>query len=572
MPQYREQSLRVSARKQSLWVFVAVVMVFFLVLAAALLAPIYLTGPGETMAQRLDTGWSYLHGGVEYAIESLPHTAQLDGDTLVLRHSLTRQELNENYVLTLRTHYASIRAWADDTLIYEAAQGEARALGSMWHFIPMEACFGAETLTVELNVYSGDTYPLESVLLDTPGAVQYTLIRENGGPIFFSFVCMFLTVIMLLCAALLIRWKSQMYLPMLALALFILLSGLWILLDSKITTIGGGNFALSYFLSYAAFYLLMVPYLLYVRLMLVSTRRVLNVLIWAFLINAAACLALHMAGLVQLHSTAVIVHILILLTVPVTTGAFWHSVVRLGDKQLRFSFIGLLAVYACGFGSIALYHTGLLRTTNNTALYILGLSILLTGMVADAITMFGRFWRQKEDMDRYRRLAVEDSMTDLGNRNAFQLYLTHLQENETEQISLVLFDVDDLKRINDQLGHHVGDQAIYMAAQCIRSVFAVVGDCFRIGGDEFAVVITGKAALRVPELLARFDRKMDERWDTQLPSGGVSYGWASFDGKETLTVERISQIWEEADQSLYQNKRQRKAGRTNEAAVPLETV
>ncbi len=568
MLQHREQSPRVSGRKQSLWIFAAVAAVFLLALAAARLFPIYLAGPGEAEARRLDTGWSYLQGGAEYVIESLPQTIELDGDTLVLRRSLTQLEQDENYVLTLRTYYASIRAWADGALIYEAAQGEARALGSMWHFIPMETCLGAETLTVEFRVYRGNTYPLEIVLLDTPGAVRYTPIRENASPIFFSLVCMFLTVIMLLCAAVLVRWKSQMYLPMLALALFILLSGLWILLDSKITTIGGGNFALSYFLSYAAFYLLMAPYLLYIRLMLASTRRVLNVLIWAFLINAAVCLTLHMAGLVQLHSTAVIVHILILLTVPVTTGAFWHSVVRLGDRQLRFSFIGLLAVYVCGFVSIALYHAGLLRTTNNTALYILGLSILLTGMVTDAITMFGRFWRQKEDMDRYRRLAVEDSMTDLGNRNAFQLYLTHLQEIGAEQLSLVLFDVDDLKNINDQLGHHVGDQAIYTAAQCIRLVFASVGDCFRIGGDEFAVVITGKAALRVPELLARFARVMDERWDTGLPSAGVSCGWAGSMGKEMLTAERLSQIREDADQSLYQNKRKRKTGRASEAAAP----
>lgn len=568
VPPYREQSLCASGRKQGLLVFAAVVVVFLLALVIAQLSPIDLTGPGETGAQRLDTGWSYLQGGAEHAIDSLPHTVELDGDTLVLRHILSQLEQNKNYVLTLRTYYASVRVWADDALIYEAAQGEARALGSMWHFIPMEACLGAQTLTVELRVYRGDTYPLESILLDTPGAVQYTLIRENASPIFFSLVCMFLTMTMLLCAAVLVRWKSQMYLPMLALALFILLSGLWILLDSKITTIGGGNFALSYFLSYVAFYLLMVPYLLYIRLMLSSTRRILNVLIWAFLLNAAVCLALHTAGLVQLHRTAVMVHILILLTVPVTTGAFWHSVVRLGDRQLRFSFLGLLAVYVCGFASIALYHMGLLRTTNNTALYILGLSILLAGMVTDGITMFGRFWRQKEDMDRYRRLAVEDSMTDLGNRNAFQLYLTHLQEMGAEQISLVLFDVDDLKSINDQLGHHVGDQAIYLAAQCIRRVFASAGDCFRIGGDEFAAVITGKAALRVPELLARFTRVMDERWDMQLPSAGVSCGWSGSIGKEMLTAERISEIWEEADRSLYQNKRARKTGRTNEAAAP----
>ncbi len=279
MPKHRQQRLHASARARGAWVLAAIGAVFLLALAAALLFPVYLAGPGGTAARELNTGWSCLRGGTVYEIAALPQTVALEGDTLLLCRTLTQQERNPDYVLTLRTRYASIRVWADDTLVYAAAQGEAYALGSMWHFIPMESCRGAETLTVEFRVYGGDTYPLEHVLLDTPGAVQYTLLRENAGPIFFSAACMILTVILLLCTAVLMRWRSRMHLPLLALALFVLLSGLWILLDSKVTTVGGGNFALSYFLSYAAFYLLLVPFLLYVRLLLCDSRRLLNVLI-----------------------------------------------------------------------------------------------------------------------------------------------------------------------------------------------------------------------------------------------------------------------------------------------------
>lgn len=60
MLQHREQSPRVSGHKQSLWIFAAVAVVFLLALVAAQLFPIYLAGPGETEARRLDTGWSHL--------------------------------------------------------------------------------------------------------------------------------------------------------------------------------------------------------------------------------------------------------------------------------------------------------------------------------------------------------------------------------------------------------------------------------------------------------------------------------------------------------------------------------
>lgn len=160
-------------------------------------------------------------------------------------------------------------------------------------------------------------------------------------------------------------------------------------------------------------------------------------------------------------------------------------------------------------------------------------------------------------------------MTALGNRNAFQLYLSNLLERPPERLSFVVFDVDDLKRINDQLGHHVGDQAIYIAAQCIRAAVDTFGSCYRIGGDEFAAVVTGKAVAKIPEILSRFTREVEIHWNMQLPSSGVSYGWssASFSPKTPLTAERLSQLRAEADQSLYRLKQDRKEGKMDGPAV-----
>ena len=104
-----------------------------------------------------------------------------------------------------------------------------------------------------------------------------------------------------------------------------------------------------------------------------------------------------------------------------------------------------------------------------------------------------------------------------------------LQSRQPERLAFVAFDVDDLKQINDRLGHHVGDQAIYTAAQCIRSVFGSMGSCFRIGGDEFAVIVTGRAVSRVPDALPRFAHMVAAQWGPLPASTGVSYGWASID-------------------------------------------
>ena len=552
------------SRGRTRWVITALFGVILLAVAASFQFATFLNGPGNPAARRLDTGWFRLQGETAQPIASLPCTLDVDGGPLLLYRDLTAEEkLHSRYVLTLRSRYASVRVWADDILIYEAAQGEEHALGSMWHFIPMSACADADRLTIEFYPYGSSEYTVESILLDTPGSIRHTLLTKNAAVIPFGVVCLILAIAVLAAAALLKRWKSPMYAPLLAFALFLLLSGAWIFLDSKITTLNGGNYALSYFLSYAAFYLLAVPLLLYIRSMTKECGRLLTILTWALLCNAALSLALHMAGLVQLRYTAAAVHVLILISLPVSTVAFWNSVVRRGEKHSRFSFLGLLAVYACGLISILMYHLDRLPAADSTQLYRVGLSILMIGMTMDMISSFSQFWKLKESAERYRQLAVVDSMTGIGNRNAFQGYLHDLLKRSPEKLAFVVFDVDDLKQINDQLGHHVGDQAIYTAALCIQTVFSHAGSCYRIGGDEFAVILTGKSVPRIPALLDRFRQEVEHLWDDSLPSRGISFGWASadFSAQSPITDEDLTRLQAAADRSLYQQKQTRKTGR-----------
>ena len=564
--QWKKRELNRIVRGQSIWVFVVVCIMILLTMVASARFATHLDGLKEEKSGVWNSGWYYLRDQSPEPLAQLPCTLEYSGQTLVLQHDLTEETEHPANVAVFRTRYASITVWADDTVIYEAAQGEAHALSSMWHFVPLSECRGASTMTVEMRAYDGRTsWQLESVLLDTPPAIEYTLIKENMAPLVFGCICLLLTAVIFFFAVILAVWRSPTYLPVLSLALFVFLSGLWILLDSKINTLWGGNFASTYFLSYAAFYLLMIPYLRYIQLMLKYGSRILSLLICLFTVNAVLCFILHLTGLVQLRDTAVAVHILIVVSLPISTWIFWHSVVVRKERQLRFTFIGTLVIYGCGLISIVLYHQGLLNVVNNTSLYILGLSILLVAMSADAIASFGRFWWQKESAERYRRLAVEDSMTFLGNRNAFQLRMSDLLKNPPTYLAFVVFDVDNLKQINDQKGHYAGDQMIYLAAQYIREVFSSVGNCYRIGGDEFAVIITGKAVNRIPVLLSKFNRTIEIHWNDMPGTTGVSYGWAAeyFHEKKSLTEESLIELRNAADRSLYQMKHGKKARESN---------
>lgn len=99
--------------------------------------------------------------------------------------------------------------------------------------------------------------------------------------------------------------------------------------------------------------------------------------------------------------------------------------------------------------------------------------------------------RRAHDFERHALESRRDLLTDLGNRRAYE------ERMETEAaraarydhpLSLVLLDLDGFKRVNDDAGHPAGDQVLRNVAQACRQI-RTADDCYRIGGDEFAIVL-----------------------------------------------------------------------------------
>ena len=87
-------------------------------------------------------------------------------------------------------------------------------------------------------------------------------------------------------------------------------------------------------------------------------------------------------------------------------------------------------------------------------------------------------------------VATTDALTGLENRLAFDELLKTISQEDSEAgtWTMVLMDVNGLKYANDTFGHQAGDALIVAAGNAIKSAYGATGNCFRIGGDEFAVV------------------------------------------------------------------------------------
>lgn len=93
---------------------------------------------------------------------------------------------------------------------------------------------------------------------------------------------------------------------------------------------------------------------------------------------------------------------------------------------------------------------------------------------------------EQAQLENYKNLAYVDSLTGLFNYTAFK-YMKSRWPERTDWTYIVM-DINWLKQTNDQYGHRAGDELLCCAARCIREAFYRAEDCFRIGGDEFAVI------------------------------------------------------------------------------------
>ena len=164
----------------------------------------------------------------------------------------------------------------------------------------------------------------------------------------------------------------------------------------------------------------------------------------------------------------------------------------------------------------------------------------------------------EESKDELKELASRDFMTNLYNRRSFfdlSQELISIAQRENQPLTIVMFDIDKFKNVNDTYGHAVGDKVITLFASLIQNT-RESDIAARIGGEEFVLLLpnTDKAgafeiATNIRELAQKQQIYLDEKeYFHYTTSGGI----ASVDLAEDKD---IHQALHNADENLYKAKR-----------------
>ena len=163
-------------------------------------------------------------------------------------------------------------------------------------------------------------------------------------------------------------------------------------------------------------------------------------------------------------------------------------------------------------------------------------------------------------VDYFQTAATKDGLTSLYNRNAFDLRINEalkMFHEEGQTVSLILFDVDNFKWINDTLGHVAGDKILQKVAQCLKEAFRKGDFIARYGGDEFATVIEGMSMDIAQKKISDFNDLFSKKrfFSHSVGDVKVTVSAGITMSKEGDTVENFIN---RADKNMYESKKKKR--------------
>ncbi len=199
-----------------------------------------------------------------------------------------------------------------------------------------------------------------------------------------------------------------------------------------------------------------------------------------------------------------------------------------------------------------------IRNSRNQIIFTMGALLILASVLLFRLKRFSRerLEEERETSKTFKDMANTDSLTGVRNKHAYseneKVINIQLQEGEIENIGIVVGDINGLKYANDTYGHAAGDRLIKEACALICEYFKQ-GAVFRIGGDEFVVLLQGKGYESMHEVIDELNRKVEE--NIRENAVAVSLGYSVLEEGD----KQLRDVFERADKMMYARKKELKA-------------
>lgn len=270
-----------------------------------------------------------------------------------------------------------------------------------------------------------------------------------------------------------------------------------------------------------------------------------------------------LTGLLSFSSTEFVYHIYILvcgITLLVEMISYLSKVTG-NEKQSKIFNIGVIFFTIFSLFDLGRFYQG---NEGDSSLFT-RLGVFILTVTATAVTSMDVVALLKLGIQagKIGKIAFTDANTGLGNPAAFKNKFEELDRTKSNYsyIGIIQFDVNNLKVINDSLGHEAGDLLIKTAAEIIERSFGTIGKCYRVGGDEFVAITTyNHAPLACEDAINKFESYIEHfNNNPNKPFElRIAYGVAYYQNT-TQQYQSLKEVHKLADQRMYNKKKELKA-------------
>ena len=437
---------------------------------------------------------------------------------------------------------------------YEGNPSFLRSPGAIWHVVDLPEGSAGSTLSIYLTAIYEDYYGNDLVLsYGSHEGCELALLMDSMPIVIIDCIILFAGALCLLMHFIgQLRHRATGRSRFLLVALFSFTIAMWSLCQSGFLQFLIPDGPTLYLIDFFTFNLFPVPFNLFLAAICVMPRqqRMFGGLAVLYLIDLALSCALQFAGICDMFRLMVFTHALMALNVVCVYIGIRQEVCK-ADNHMAAKFrIPLYVVMLFALSELVVYYINDFR---QTSIFLpLGTIVFITMLMWDLVAQYYNGILEEQKIAYFKKLASTDMLTDVFNRNAYEHMLRRLEEQNTvgmTPLCVILFDVDNLKLINDHYGHDKGDEALRTCCRCIREAFGEDASCYRIGGDEF-VCLSGQADALTASV-SRFESAVAQLAQTLDFPFSVSIGYATFDPQ---TDQRLPDVMHRCDEMLYRNK------------------
>lgn len=202
-------------------------------------------------------------------------------------------------------------------------------------------------------------------------------------------------------------------------------------------------------------------------------------------------------------------------------------------------------------GKICLETVRLTKYGKKIAVQLKGGPVYIEGRIKGGYAVYTDISERKVYEEHLKHLSLHDQLTGLYNRNFFETELKVIEKKRRYPISLIAFDVDGLKLVNDTLGHDQGDQLLKLSAEIISKSLRSTDFLARIGGDEFVAILPDTDEETAKKIVKRIRDNIVKANQEKRPFLiSISIGTATAVNQDTPLVE----VMKKADERMYHEK------------------